>query len=77
MRIRDVGRWTALLAGVALMACAGRDEASRTVLPRPNIVFVLLDDVRFDDLVDHPFVELPNLRRLSTEGTSFATPTAS
>lgn len=36
----------------------------------PNFVFVLLDDVRYDDLVDHPFVELPNLRRLMAEGAS-------
>jgi len=38
---------------------------------RPNIVFVLLDDVRYDDLIDHPFVALPHLRRLITEGASF------
>lgn len=38
---------------------------------RPNIVFVLLDDVRHDDLVDHPFVKLPHLRRLMNEGASF------
>ena len=37
----------------------------------PNIVFVLLDDVRYDDLVDHPFVDLPNLDRLAGEGVSF------
>ena len=38
---------------------------------RPNIVFLLLDDVRYDDMVDHPFVDLPNLKRLATEGASF------
>jgi len=38
---------------------------------KPNIVFVLLDDVRYDDLIDHPFVRLPNLARLVREGASF------
>jgi arylsulfatase A-like enzyme len=38
---------------------------------QPNIVFVLLDDVRYDDLVNHPFVQLPNLARLVREGASF------
>jgi arylsulfatase A-like enzyme len=71
VRIRDVGRWTILVAGAMLVACAGGDGASRAEPPRPNIVFVLLDDVRFDDLVDHPFVDLPNLRRLAAEGASF------
>ena len=28
---------------------------------RPNLVLVLLDDARYDDLIDHPFAELPNL----------------
>ena len=39
---------------------------------RPNIVFVLLDDVRYDDLVDHPFTDFPHLRRLMREGASFS-----
>lgn len=38
---------------------------------RPNIVFILLDDVRYDDLIDHPFVQLPNLARVVKEGASF------
>lgn len=37
----------------------------------PNIVFVLLDDVRLDDIVGNPFVELPNLTRVAREGASF------
>jgi arylsulfatase A-like enzyme len=38
---------------------------------RANIVFILLDDVRYDDLIDHPFVQLPNLARVVKEGASF------
>jgi N-acetylglucosamine-6-sulfatase len=56
-------------------ACApaepGAGDAGGAHAPRPNIVFVMLDDVRYDDVVDHPFVELPNLARLMQEGASF------
>lgn len=45
----------------------GRATARR----QPNIVFILLDDVRYDDIIDHPFAQLPNLARLRAEGTSF------
>jgi arylsulfatase A-like enzyme len=45
--------------------------AGGTSARRPNIVFILLDDVRYDDLIDHPFVQLPNLNRVINEGASF------
>jgi len=52
---------------------AGRESDSygTTAAARPNIVFVMLDDVRYDDVIDHPFVELPHLARLLREGASF------
>jgi N-acetylglucosamine-6-sulfatase len=34
-------------------------------------VFVLLDDVRSDDLYDHPLLELPTIRQLAAEGARF------
>ena len=39
----------------------------------PNILFVLLDDVRFDDFgfTGHPFVKTPNFDRVADEGLSF------
>ncbi len=46
-----------------------------TPLPgRPNVVFVLVDDLRFDALAidGHPFVETPNLDRLAREGARFS-----
>ncbi len=41
---------------------------------RPNIVFVLLDDVRWDDLgaTGHPWVQTPNFDRVAREGVLFA-----
>jgi len=40
---------------------------------RPNIVFILVDDLRFDELgcTGHPFAETPNVDRLAREGASF------
>ena len=61
-----------LLLGTACgPAEPGAGSADSADAPRPNIVFVMLDDVRYDDVVDHPFVELPNLARLMQEGASF------
>jgi len=59
-------------SALVLSACTNpaRGGVARTK-PRPNIVVVLLDDVRYDDVIDHPFVDLPNLTRLTREGASF------
>src|SRR5688572_7941518 len=40
---------------------------------RPNIVFVLIDDLRWDDLgaTGHPFVKTPHLDRVAREGVMF------
>jgi arylsulfatase A-like enzyme len=48
-----------------------RIDAKAAAPKQPNIVFILLDDVRYDDLIDHPFVRLPNLERVVREGASF------
>jgi arylsulfatase A-like enzyme len=62
----------ALVTWAASLAACQADLADfRQDSERPNIVFLLLDDVRYDDIVGHPFVELPNLTRLVDEGASF------
>ncbi len=40
---------------------------------RPNVVFVLMDDLRFDELgcVGHPFAKTPNIDRVAKEGAVF------
>ena len=42
-------------------------------LSRPNFLFVLVDDLRFNGLgyMGHPFVKTPNIDRLAREGTIF------
>jgi len=37
---------------------------------RPNILFILVDDLRWDE-VDYGFVEAPNIRRIGREGARF------
>ena len=60
---------TLALASLLLGACAQPPAADT----RPNIVFVLLDDVRWDDLgaAGHPFVQTPNFDRVAHEGVLF------
>src|SRR5437762_12776517 len=40
---------------------------------RPNIVFILVDDLRWDALgcAGHPFVKTPNIDRIAREGVLF------
>ena len=40
---------------------------------RPNIVFILVDDLRWDELgcTGHPFVKTPNIDRIAREGAMF------
>src|SRR5881397_1386958 len=49
------------------------DVARAQEPPRPNIIFILMDDLRFDELgcVGHPFVKTPNIDRLAKEGAIF------
>ena len=54
-----------LAATAGLSACGGEERSPADT--RPNIVFILLDDVRADDLYDHPFVDLPNIERLAAQ----------
>ena len=72
MNLKSCAALLLLGGSLAVTACA---EAPQSGDPsetrRPNIVFVLLDDVRYDDVIDHPFADLPNLARLTKEGASF------
>jgi arylsulfatase A-like enzyme len=51
------------------------DDAATGAEPalRPNVVFILMDDLRWDDLgcAGHPFVKTPNIDRIAREGALF------
>jgi len=65
MRVRHA----VLLFAAALTGCAPREQAPTA----PNIVVVLVDDLRWDDIAvaGHPFVETPHIDRLAREGAQF------
>mgnify|MGYP001199843986 CR=1 FL=1 len=55
---------------VSVFALTGCMDGSDT---RPNIIFILVDDLRWDDFGagGHPFVETPNIDRIANEGARF------
>lgn len=61
--------WRILLS---VLSCAFVFNA-QSAAPRPNIVFVLMDDQRWDDLgyAGHAFVQTPNIDRIAHEGVRF------
>jgi Sulfatase len=67
--------FVAVTASIAIVGCS----ASNTTPPatesrrRPNFVFVLVDDMRWDEVraAGHPFVDTPNMDRLAREGARF------
>ena len=58
---------------MALAAASFASPASRAGGRPPSVVFVLVDDLRWDDLgiAGHPFVETPNIDRIGREGARF------
>lgn len=64
-----------LVAAVAALACGvpARDTATDLGRDRPNMVVVLVDDLRWDEfgVGGHPYAETPNIDRLAAEGAMF------
>jgi arylsulfatase A-like enzyme len=65
--LRTVG----LSAGLGAVAGCGREAAPRR---RPNVVFILTDDQRWDTMscAGHPLLKTPHMDRLAAEGARFA-----
>ena len=59
--------WTCLCWSESVSAADRRTDT------RPNIVFILMDDLRWDELActGHPFVKTPHVDRLAREGALF------
>ncbi|WP_435018197.1 sulfatase family protein [Tundrisphaera sp. TA3] len=64
--------WIAALAALAAMMAAARPAFAGGPKP-PNIVFVLVDDLRWDELgcTGHPFAKTPHIDRIAAEGATF------
>ena len=54
-------------------AANGQSPPRKAPTARPNIVFVLIDDLRWDELgiAGHPFIKTPNIDRIAKEGAMF------
>ncbi len=69
--------WTQLLLLSLLLVfppgLIGQRPSRAANSPRPNIVFILIDDVRWDELgcTGHPFIKTPNIDRIAKEGAMF------
>lgn len=56
-----------------LLSSLGLRQTDRRAGPRPNIIFILVDDLRWDELgiTGHPFIKTTNIDRLGSEGVLF------
>jgi N-acetylglucosamine-6-sulfatase len=66
---------TLLLSLVMIFPSAGIAQRASSAArnPRPNIVFILIDDLRWDELgiAGHPFIKTPNIDRIARQGAMF------
>lgn len=64
---------TAVVRFLVCFVCLLAGAPFASAHERPNIVLVVVDDLRFDDFgaAGHPFSRTPNLDRLAREGASF------
>jgi arylsulfatase A-like enzyme len=67
----DVRLRALVLVGLLFGVIPGAFGAEKSA--RPNIIFILVDDLRWDDIgcAGHPFSRTPNIDRLAREGAMF------
>ncbi|QQS46577.1 MAG: sulfatase [Acidobacteriota bacterium] len=70
MKKQIIAATTTALIFLASICPAQSDRVNQS---RPNIVFILIDDLRWDELgiAGHPFIETPNIDRIGREGATF------
>jgi len=64
---------TLLFVSQAILAQGNQNASPRAEATRPNIVVIVVDDLRFDEFGagGHPYLETPNIDRLAAEGALF------
>ena len=67
-----MGKLKTILSLLVVFALATTARAAEAAA-RPNIIFILVDDLRWDALgcMGHPFVKTPNIDRIAKEGALF------
>jgi len=68
----DKRTYTFLLLCLAL-ACTSKKDAEKPIDERPNIVFIIADDMAWDDsgAYGHPHIQTPNIDKLAQDGMRF------
>src|SRR5437867_2456082 len=68
-----LGRTLGMFACLAAASNASIAQPQPSREQRPNIIFVLTDDPRWDTLgcMGHPFLKTPNIDRIANEGAKF------
>ncbi len=58
---------------IAVFAASVSASSTAAAEPRPNVILVVVDDLRFDDFgaAGHPFARTPHLDRIAREGAQF------
>lgn len=61
------------ILAVSLAAGCRRNAAAPAAAKRPNVLFILLDDLRWDTVgyAGHPNLKTPNIDRIANEGVNF------
>ncbi len=65
--------WIACAVALLVVAWGPSAGSAPQRAARPNIVFILIDDLRWDELgiAGHPFLRTPNIDRIGREGVRF------
>ena len=73
MTVRFLWSWIILFALLLALPLLTAGQSSSVRASRPNIVFILVDDLRWDELgiAGHPFIKTPNIDRIAREGAMF------
>ena len=64
--VTRLGRAARLLSMVLVCAHFSPGLRAAPLPARPNIIVILMDDLRWDEM-DYPFVSVPSIRRLASE----------
>ncbi len=74
MRTRQTKfRRTFVLLTLLTLTTSGLAQRPTLIKSRPNIIFILVDDLRWDEIgiAGHPFIKTPNIDRIGREGAMF------